>query len=115
MKIYGLCENLGLQHSSSKSIVHLLLRIRDKHLVIFRNFEPLKMVHGSGSLPLVAVLHESNPRLCFNHSDFLEPWVLTEEHLKHHRGRLMWEVLDEEDVIRYNYLRHHDLLCASKR
>ena len=73
------------------------------------------MGHGSGGLRLVSILHKSDPRLCLNHPNLLEARVLAEEHLQHHGGCLMWQVLDEEDVVWYNNLWHHDSLASSYR
>lgn len=102
-------------HLSTRLGSLLLLRVCDDHLVFFCNLEALKVVHGSSGLRLVSILHESNPRLCLDHPNLLEARVLAEEHLEHHGCRLVWQVLDEQDVVWYDNLWHHDPLSSSYR
>lgn len=113
------CAKLQIQHLTPIKSIQLggllLLRVSDDHLVLFCNLEALKRGHGSGGLLLVSILHESDPGLRLDHPNLLEARVLAEEHLQHHGGRLVWQVLDKEDVVWYNDLWHHDPLSSSYR
>ena len=76
-----------------------LLCIGNRHWVLGGDLEPLKSLHGNGSLHIIPKLYKGDAWLCFNHPDFPEARVLLEKDLQHHACRFMRQVLDEKDVV----------------
>lgn len=74
------------------------------HGVLWGDLESLEGQHRNIGLAVVLKLHESNARLGLDHPDLPEARVLLEQDLEHHARGLVWQVLDEEDVVRRKLL-----------
>lgn len=70
------------------------------HGVLRGDLEALEGKHRDMGLAVVLKLHKSNAWLGLDHPDFPKPRVLLEQDLEHHARGLVWQVLDEEDVVR---------------
>ena len=70
------------------------------HGVLWGDLEALESLHRDHGLAVVLELHKSNAWFGFDHPDFPEARVLLEQDLEHHARGLVWQVLDEEDVVR---------------
>jgi len=70
------------------------------HGVLWGDLEALESLHRDHGLAVVLKLHKSNAWFGFDHPDFPEARVLLEQDLEHHARGLVWQVLDEEDVVR---------------
>lgn len=91
LKISGILNNPGKGLS--------FLCICNRHWVLWGDLEPLKSLHGNGSLHIISKLYKGDAWLCFNHPNFPEARVLLEKDLQHHACRFMRQVLDEKDVV----------------
>jgi hypothetical protein len=70
------------------------------HGVLRGDLEALESLHRHHGLAVVLELHKGNAWFGFDHPDFPEAGILLEQDLEHHARGLVWQVLDEEDVVR---------------